>query len=334
MNLRIPLASLAVAVGLATAAQAQFKHPSDNAKGPKLGEATVQRWKAGMIITAEGGPCIGLSGSAPIPFDWPEQQVTIVGEDLSPQVKLSYETVNGTAKRMQVKIDQIPAGQEVKAIITVEVRRWILLPPDNTDIYELPDKHKIDKNLRIYLAPSKLIESTNPKIKSLARKLGVDKEKAWDHVEEIYDWVREHVKYQAGPIKGALAALRDGTGDCEEVTSLFVAICRAADIPARSVWVPGHCYPEFYLVRRRRQGPLVSLPVGRQPGLRRHPQPRPDPAKGRQLQGRPRVEALPGRRAHRRRLRRQAQGEVHPRAGAVERPAARGGDGHGGVISH
>ena len=248
MNVRIQVVSLAVAIGLATVAEAQFKRSSDDAKGPKLGEATVQRWKAGMIITAEGGPCVGLSGSAPIPFDWPEQQVTVVGEDVSPLAKLSYETVNGTARRMQVKIDQIPAGQEVKAIITVEVRRSILLPPDNTDIYELPDKHKIDKGLRIYLAPSKLIESTNPKIKSLARKLGADKEKAWDHVEEIYDWVRGHVKYQQGPLKGAMAALRDGTGDCEEVTSLFVAICRAADIPARSVWVPGHCYPEFYLV--------------------------------------------------------------------------------------
>ena len=47
--------------------------------------------------------------------------------------------------------------------------------------------------------------------------------------------------------KGALAALRDGTGDCEEMTSLFIAVCRASDIPARTVWVPGHCYPEFYL---------------------------------------------------------------------------------------
>ena len=55
-------------------------------------------------------------------------------------------------------------------------------------------------------------------------------------------------------MKGALAALRDGTGDCEEYTSLFVAICRAADIPARSVWVPGHCYPEFYLLDENGDG--------------------------------------------------------------------------------
>ena len=31
------------------------------------------------------------------------------------------------------------------------------------------------------------------------------------------------------------------------MTSLFVAICRNAKIPSRMVWIPGHCYPEFYL---------------------------------------------------------------------------------------
>jgi hypothetical protein len=28
---------------------------------------------------------------------------------------------------------------------------------------------------------------------------------------------------------------------------LFIALCRASEVPARMVWVQGHCYPEFYL---------------------------------------------------------------------------------------
>ena len=43
-------------------------------------------------------------------------------------------------------------------------------------------------------------------------------------------------------------ALSTGVGDCEELTSLFIALCRQHGIPARSVWVDGHTYPEFYLV--------------------------------------------------------------------------------------
>ena len=36
-------------------------------------------------------------------------------------------------------------------------------------------------------------------------------------VESIYDYVRDNVKYQDGPLKAHLAALKDGTGDCEEL---------------------------------------------------------------------------------------------------------------------
>ncbi|MGH7140641.1 MAG: transglutaminase-like domain-containing protein, partial [Pirellulales bacterium] len=28
---------------------------------------------------------------------------------------------------------------------------------------------------------------------------------------------------------------------------LFIALCRASEFPARTVWVPKYCYPEFYL---------------------------------------------------------------------------------------
>ena len=66
---------------------------------------------------------------------------------------------------------------------------------------------------------------------------------------------RQKVQYaKDSALKGALAALRDGTGDCDELTSLFVAICRAGGIPARTIRVPGHCYPEFYLLDSKGQG--------------------------------------------------------------------------------
>jgi hypothetical protein len=41
--------------------------------------------------------------------------------------------------------------------------------------------------------------------------------------------------------------LKDRTGDCEEMTSTFVALCRVAKVPARCVWIPNHCYAEFYM---------------------------------------------------------------------------------------
>lgn len=252
MHVRWLLGCLALSVCLSNSAWAQFKKPSDE-QGAKLGKTTTQRWRAGMVVSAEGGACSNLIGTIPVPVDWPEQEVVVVNEDISPLARITYESIEGV-KQMIVSIPHLPAGREAKALVTFEVKRSEQLPPDDTDIYLLPEKRKLDRSIRPYLGPSPLIESTNPKIKGLAKQIGKDKEKAWERVEAIYDWVREKVKYENGPIKGALAALQDETGDCEELTSLFIAICRAADIPARTVWVPGHCYPEFYLIDKEGAG--------------------------------------------------------------------------------
>jgi hypothetical protein len=240
-------------LGMAASALAQFKEGGEPG-GTKTGEAKVTRYKAGMIIRASGGPCEGMAGYAPVPTDWPEQQVTTVSEEISPEARVKYDIVDAGVKIMRVQVAKLAAGAEAKAVINLEIRRSTILPPDDTDIYVLPDLKKLPAGVHRYLTPSPKIESRDPKIRDLAKTIGADKEKAWDRVEAIYDWVREKVKYQNGPLKGALAALRDGTGDCEEITSLFVAICRAADIPSRSVWVPGHCYPEFYLDDDKGQG--------------------------------------------------------------------------------
>jgi hypothetical protein len=245
MRTRISLYVAVVWLSAFTFAWAQFKQGDSG--GAKTGKSQVSQWRTGVIIKASGGPCRGLAGYAPVPTDWPEQQVTTVNEEVSPEAKISYETVDGGVRIMNVRIAQLAAGQEAKALVTVEIRRQAILPPDDTDGYVFANTKKLPQQMRLYLLPSPKIECRDPKIRALAKKIGVDKEKAWDHVEAIYDWVREKVKYQNGRLKGALAALRDGTGDCEEITSLFIAICRAAEIPARTVWVSGHCYPEFYL---------------------------------------------------------------------------------------
>jgi hypothetical protein len=241
-----------LSLGVPAPAPAQFKQADP--QGAKLGEARVQRMQVGIIVTAVGGPCRNIVGYASVPGDWPEQQAKIVEEDVSAGVRVNYRLVDGMAKAMEVRILSLPAGEEAKAIVTFEVRRSAILPPDDTDVYRLPDLKKLDRKVRVFLAPSPKIESRDRRIRSLAKKIGADEQKAWQKVEAIYDWVRENIEYKNGSLKGALAALRDGTGDCEELTSLFIALCRASDIPARTVWVPGHCYPEFYLVDEKGNG--------------------------------------------------------------------------------
>ena len=248
MSVRNVLGSLVVVLCLAASGFGQFRAPEEDPKGPKLGEAKVLKWQAGVIVTAASGPCTGIVGYAPLPVAWPEQEISVAEEDISPACRVKNEMVEGTVKVMVVSIPQLPAGQEAKALLTYEIRRHALIAPTDTGIYEMPESRKLPRDIRPYLAPSPKIESSNPKIKAAAKEITSEKEKAWQKVEAIYDWVRAKVGHQKGPVKGALAALRDGNGDVEDSTSLFIALCRAAGVPARTVWVPDHCYPEFYLL--------------------------------------------------------------------------------------
>ncbi|MCA9124324.1 MAG: transglutaminase family protein [Planctomycetaceae bacterium] len=236
-------------------ANAQDDPAIGQANGIKLDKQLVQRWKVGMSITAPAGPCAGVFGTATIPTDWPEQQVRLLEEDLSPEVKdLAYRTLDNGVKQMLISIPMLNAGQEAHAYVTVEVIRSSILGPDDPLQFEIPKR--VPRDVVKFLAPSPFIESRHAKIRSLAREILKEKEDApaWEQVEAMYDWVRENVEYVNGPLKGAIAALNDGNGDCEELTSLFIALCRANKIPARTVWIPQHCYPEFYLEDKEGKG--------------------------------------------------------------------------------
>jgi len=248
MRVRAFVAAGVLSLVAAGTALAQFKDASEDRKGPRRGDSVVQRWQAGIVITAEGGPCRGLLGTAPMPRDWPEQEVRKLEEDYSPTAHVSYQELEGTVEVMVLKVPHLPGGQEAKALITLEIRRTVLLPPKDTEIYRLADPRRLPRDIRPFLGPSPGIESRNPKFKSLAKQIMAGRQSAWEKVEAIFDWVREKVQYKSGHLRGAIGALRDGQGNHEDLASLFIALCRAADIPARTVWVPKHCYPEFYLV--------------------------------------------------------------------------------------
>lgn len=215
--------------------------------GAALGKQTTQLWKCGVVITATG-PCSGILATVPVPTDWPEQQVRIHDEQISPGARVRYRVLDNGVKQMMVMIPSIPAGQTAEALVTFEVTKSEIIAPKDTTGFTIPKR--APRDARMFLAESPYIEVRNSKIRKAAREAveGLDDDAHWEKVEQIYDWVRERVKYREGKLKGAVAALEDGEGDCEELTSLFIALCRANKIPARTVWVPGHCYPEFMLM--------------------------------------------------------------------------------------
>lgn len=210
-------------------------------------ESQTHKWEFGISIRAVSGPCSGIQGTFPVPSDWPEQQVKVASEQISPNVRHSYRTGDGL-KQMVFEVTQLPAGGTAECFITFEITKLAQTPPKDTSRLVIPKDPPRD--VKKYLNPSPLIEATNAKVRSLARELPAGKETAWEQVQAILAGVRDNVKFEQetkNVMKGAIGALRDGKADREDMTATFVAVCRAAKIPARMVWVMDYCYAEFYL---------------------------------------------------------------------------------------
>ena len=239
---------LLLAAVMTTAARAQTA---------SAGDAQPQRWQFGMIVQATGS-CKGIQAAVPVPVDWPEQQVREVDKpELSAQVSpLVYRVLPpGGVKLMLITIPYLAAGETATAVVTLEItKRSQVLGPTDTAGWRVPAKPA--RELRPYLDVSPLIESKHPEIQRLASELVAGQATDWENVRAIYDGMRARVRYKFDPkLESAVTALKKGEGDCGELTSLFVALCRARKIPARTVWVipsqsvqeTGHCYPEFCL---------------------------------------------------------------------------------------
>jgi transglutaminase-like putative cysteine protease len=108
------------------------------------------------------------------------------------------------------------------------------------------------------LAPEPLVESRNPEIRELAGRLRGRSRDPRVVAERINRWVYDSVKPRITfGIPDALEVLHARSGDCNEHTQLYLALARAAGIPARAAtglaYVGGkfyyHAWPEVYLGR-------------------------------------------------------------------------------------
>ncbi|MCC9601378.1 transglutaminase domain-containing protein [Stieleria sp. JC731] len=208
-------------------------------------EQEASRWRIGLVLNTPVA-CANVLATFPIPTDWPEQTVTLRSQNVTPNVQWKVRDLPGGAKQVVVQIPRVAAGSTVEALFEFDIARSRILPPDETSSLVIPKR--ISRDLKLFTGTSPFIDLNHRLIRTAAKEIEEkESENAWQRAEQIYDYVRDKVEYTEGELKNASDALKDGTGDCEEMTSLFVALCRNLDIPARVVWIPDHCYPEFYL---------------------------------------------------------------------------------------
>ena len=112
-----------------------------------------------------------------------------------------------------------------------------------TTHYERPQNYFAIRPER-YLLPEPFIEADHPDIIKLAAQLKCKNNS--DTARRIFNWVAANIR-SSGYIKnskGALHTLKTGRGDCTEFMYLFIALCRADNLPARGLSgyrCPGNC---------------------------------------------------------------------------------------------
>ena len=112
------------------------------------------------------------------------------------------------------------------------------------------------KEFAAELAPEPLIQSTHPQIAALAKRIAGEERDPRVVAERLSRWVYDSLEKRITfGIPSALQVFRARSGDCNEHTQLYLALARAAGIPARSAaglaYVRGkfyyHAWPEVYL---------------------------------------------------------------------------------------
>ena len=228
----------------------------------ELADPRTYQLKIGIHISAPESPAKTVVATAPIPMDWPEQKVRLLSEKKSPHVRMSEEIQPGQAALMKLQVAQIPKGGTAFVERLYEVTRYrtkFKLPADDL---KLPRTNPIE--LRDQLnGTSPGMEIHNQKMIDLANLLNSSSrdEGAWATAKSFWSWTRENVKFENGDFRGAMHAIEHRCGDCEEMSALFVGLCRLSNIPARTVWVYSHDYPEFYLVDQQGKGHWIPAQV-------------------------------------------------------------------------
>ncbi len=129
----------------------------------------------------------------------------------------------------------VPAPGHVGATMTVDARtavlRYYLFPEKAGELKEVP------KDLRKqYLVDGDKYRIDDPVIRGVVDEVVGDETNTYAIMRALYDHLLDHMHYElAGGWNVAPAVLERGNGSCSEYTFVFIALCRAAGLPARYV---------------------------------------------------------------------------------------------------
>jgi hypothetical protein len=204
-------------------------------------------------IEMEGiGSATEIISTTTVPLAHPEQKVESVDvETVGCEAQLR-ELAPG-AGQLLLMAEGIERGQQIKAVAHYRLTLFKQYFGYQRD--QFPEKQEPPADVRMaYLQDSPGIQTKIKPLRDLAAELSRGSKHPWDRAQAFADWVPKNIRPQIGSYTSVSAALETRRGDCEEMAGVFVALCRAVNIPARLVWIPNHTWAEFYLVDSQKRG--------------------------------------------------------------------------------
>jgi hypothetical protein len=151
------------------------------------------------------------------------------------------------------------SGKEIVTIMEIEAEiseiSYFIYPDNCGTLTDIPQNVR-----KLYAQDGSKYLLDDKYIQDLARDIVGDEKNPYWIARKIFDYVRNHLEYKLeGGWNVAPFVLKRGTGSCSEYTFSFIALCRAAGLPARyvgSIVVRGddasldevfHRWPEVYL---------------------------------------------------------------------------------------
>ena len=158
-----------------------------------------------------------------------------------------------------IHAEAIPSESTVQSVMEVEAEisaiRYFIFPDRCGTLDDIPQAIR-DR----YCADGTKYQMQDPYMVKLARELAGDETNPYTIARRIFNYVGKKLTYKLeGGWNTAPVVLRRGTGSCSEYSFCFIALCRAAGVPARYVGayvVRGddaslddvfHRWPEVYL---------------------------------------------------------------------------------------
>ena len=198
-------------------------------------ESTIHYELQHQIVAGDSMRKLTMSFVEPASFDSPtyNQKISNFKMTFTPdaQEKKTIRDARGN-KTIQATWTEVP--KSIDAVVSFDAQTSTGLKAiDSAAPFPLAS---VPRNLKDYLQASEQVQTYDPAIQDLSRKLTLGAKTQFEAVQKVVSWVVDHVRYVNPPAQyDALYSLNTGKGNCQNYSHLTAALLRNAGVPVRIV---------------------------------------------------------------------------------------------------